>query len=749
MKTSQESPLFEQQPLSHFSEKAYLNYAMYVILDRALPHIADGLKPVQRRILYAMSELDLFSPAKFKKSARTIGDVIGKYHPHGDQACYAALALMAQPFSFRYPLIDGQGNFGSADDPKSFAAMRYTEARLTRYADSLLGELLKGAVDWLPNFDGTLQEPTLLPARLPNVLLNGTTGIAVGMATDIPPHNLREVVSACIHLLDHPNATLLELTRFIPGPDFPTEAEIITPPRDLQTLYASGNGSIRQRAIVQKENNSILITALPYQVSSSKVLEQIAAQIETKQLPMLVDLRDESDHEHPVRLRLILRSNRVEFEPLLSHLFATTLLEQTYRVNLNVIGQNGSPEVKNLKTMLSEWLAFRKEVVRRRLQFRLEKVDARLHILEGFLTIYAHLDKIIALIRKEDDPKHALMHRFHLSEKQVEAILEVRLRQLAKLEETKIREEQNDLQKEKDMLESTLKSAAKLKALIRKELEEDHRKYGDNRRSPIAERSPAMAFKETDVLPSEPLTLILSKQGWVRAAKGHEVDSATLKFKAGDNLKSLAKGRSNQPVVFLDSCGRSYTLPAHTIADARGFGEPLTGRLKAPTHAAFEYMLMEKEEQWMVLASSRGYGFLTQVSGLLTKNRTGKAVMRLALNAYLLSPLFVPDPEQGLLVSLSLEGHLLAFPIRELPKLSKGKGNKIIQIPKKRFENREEQLLHVAVLTEKDTLALQAGKRTLTLNYSDVLKYQGSRGNRGNKLPQGFRKVDNLSVVRG
>ena len=616
----------EHVPVREFAEKAYLDYSMYVILDRALPHIGDGLKPVQRRIIYAMSELGLKNVSKFKKSARTVGDVLGKFHPHGDMACYEALVLMAQPFSYRYPLIEGQGNFGSPDDPKSFAAMRYTESRLSAYADSLLSELEEGTVDWVPNFDGTLREPSLLPAKLPNVLLNGTTGIAVGMATDIPPHNLREVINAVIHVIDNPDATHSEICKIIPGPDYPTEAEIITPHADIKEMYRTGNGAIRMRAVYTEEDGEIVITALPYQVSGGKVLEQIAQQMQDKKLPLVSDLRDESDHENPTRLVIIPRSNRVDIEELMNHLFATTDLERSYRVNLNMVGLNGRPQVKGLLQILTEWLEYRTATVKRRLQHRLDVITHRLHILAGLMVVYLNLDEVIRIIRKEDEPKPVLMKRFKLSDDQADAILDTKLRHLAKLEEMQIRREQDTLSKERDEIEKTLGSTARLKKLIRQELTVTAEKYGDKRKSPIVVRKEAQAIKETEIIPAEPVTVILSSKGWVRAAKGHEIDPSTLNYKAGDEFLSAAMGRSNQPALFLDSTGRAYSLPAHNLPSARGQGEPLTGKLNPPPGAEFVGALIGEGSQLCIIASDAGYGFIATLEDLFGKNRAGKGV---------------------------------------------------------------------------------------------------------------------------
>ncbi len=736
----------EQMPLYEFSEKAYLDYSMYVILDRALPHIGDGLKPVQRRIVYAMSELGLSATAKYKKSARTVGDVLGKFHPHGDSACYEAMVLMAQDFSYRYPLVDGQGNWGSPDDPKSFAAMRYTESRLTAYAQVLLAELGQGTVDWVPNFDGTLKEPSMLPARLPNVLLNGASGIAVGMATDIPPHNLREVAAACVHLLESPKATTAELMMHIHGPDYPTEAEIITPADELSRLYESGNGSIRMRAVYERENGDIIVTALPHQVSGAKVLEQIAAQMQAKKLPMVEDLRDESDHENPTRLVIVPRSNRVDVDRLMSHLFATTDLERSYRVNLNVIGLNGRPQVKNLQELLKEWLAFRFMTVRRRLEFRLGKVTDRLHLLEGLLIAFLNIDEVIRIIRTEDEPKKELIRRFKLTEIQADYVLDTKLRQLARLEEMKIRAEQEELEKERKELETILNSKQRMKTMIRKEIEADAEEYGDDRRSPVVERESAEALDETDLTPSEAVTVVLSEKGWVRSAKGHEIDPAGLSYKAGDGYLDAARLRSNQPVVFLDSNGRSYSVPAHTLPSARGQGEPLTGRLAPAAGATFRAVLGGDPEQWYLLASDAGYGFVVQLKELYAKNKAGKALLTLPKGARVLAPALVTDKENDRVVAISNEGRMLVFPVSELPVLSRGKGNKIIGIPGKRVVSREEFVVAVAVVSEQGKLTAHSGKRYITLKGSDLDHYQGERGRRGNKLPRGFQKVDAVEV---
>ncbi|MBF8741165.1 DNA topoisomerase IV subunit A [Pseudomonas guariconensis] len=738
----------ERRSLADFTEQAYLNYSMYVIMDRALPHIGDGLKPVQRRIVYAMSELGLDADAKHKKSARTVGDVLGKFHPHGDSACYEAMVLMAQPFSYRYTLVDGQGNWGAPDDPKSFAAMRYTEARLSRYSEVLLSELGQGTVDWVPNFDGTLQEPAVLPARLPNILLNGTTGIAVGMATDVPPHNLREVASACVRLLDEPKATIEQLCEHIQGPDYPTEAEIVTPRAEILKLYESGRGSIRMRAVYRVEDGDIVVTALPHQVSGAKVLEQIAAQMQAKKLPMVADLRDESDHENPCRIVIIPRSNRVDADELMQHLFATTDLESSYRVNVNIIGLDGRPQLKNLRALLQEWLQFRIGTVRRRLQHRLDKVEKRLHLLEGLLTAFLNLDEVIHIIRTEDHPKQALIARFELTEIQADYILETRLRQLARLEEMKIRGEQDELLKEQAKLLALLGSDAKLRKLVRSELIKDAETYGDDRRSPIVERAEAKALSENELMPTEPVTVVLSEKGWVRCAKGHDIDATGLSYKAGDGFKGAAAGRSNQFAVFIDSTGRSYSLAAHSLPSARGQGEPLTGRLAPPPGATFDCVLLPEDDALYVVASDAGYGFVVKGEDLQAKNKAGKGLLSLPNGAKVMTPRPVADREQDWLAAVTTEGRLLIFKVSDLPQLGKGKGNKIIGVPGDRVANREEYVTDLAVVGEGATLVLQAGKRTLSLKPDDLEHYKGERGRRGSKLPRGFQRVDGMAVER-
>lgn len=739
----------EKAALRHYAEKAYLDYSMYVILDRALPNIGDGLKPVQRRIVYAMSELGLKASAKFKKSARTVGDVIGKFHPHGDSAAYEAMVLMAQPFSYRYPLVEGQGNWGSPDDPKSFAAMRYTESKLAKYADVLLTELAQGTVDWQPNFDGTLEEPEVLPARVPNVLLNGGTGIAVGMATDIPPHNLREVVSATVRLLEEPKATLEQLCEHILAPDFPTRAEIVTPRAEIIKTYATGRGSLKMRAVWQQEEGDIIVTALPYQVSGAKVLEQIAAQMQAKKLPMVADLRDESDHENPTRLVIVPRSNRIDLEAVMNHLFATTDLERNYRINLNMIGTDGRPGVKSLDRILKEWLQFRTDTTRRRLEHRLRKVLKRLHLLDGLLIAFLNIDEVIHIIRTEDEPKPVLMKRFKLSEEQADYILDTRLRQLARLEEMKIRGEQDELQKERGELEQILGSDRRLKTLVKKELLAVADEYGDERMSPLVERGEAQAFSETDLLTSEPVTVVLSEKGWIRAAKGHDMDPATLSYKSGDAYYLAARGRSNQPVILLDSTGRSYALRAHTLPSARGQGEPATGRLNAPSGATFKGLLMGDDNQPVLMASDAGYGFIARLGDCYTKNRSGKALLSVPKGGQVMPPQPVANPETDLLVAISNEGRMLAFPVKELPELARGKGNKILSIPSARVQSREEYMIAAVTLGEGRQLMVYSGKRYLGLKHKDLEHYIGERGRRGHKLPRGFQKVDRVDVVEG
>jgi topoisomerase-4 subunit A len=736
----------ERQPLGSFTEKAYLDYSMYVILDRALPALGDGLKPVQRRIVYAMSELGLSAVSKHKKAALTVGDVLGKFHPHGDTACYEAMVLMAQPFAYRYPLIDGQGNWGSQDDPKSFAAMRYTEAKLTRYAEVLLSELSDGTVDWVPNYDGSREEPAILPARLPNLLLNGTTGIAVGMATDIPPHNLREVAAAAIHLLEEPEATTAALMKHVKGPDLPTGAEIVSPRADLKEFYDKGVGTFRARATWEIEDGNVVITAFPYQVSPTRVQEQIVEQMRAKKLPMVDDLRDESDHENPTRLVIVPRSNRVDLTEVMNHLFATTDLERNYRVNLNIIALDGRPRVMGLREILGEWLEFRTTTVTRRLQHRLEKVTKRLHILDGLIVVYLNLDEVIRIIRREDEPKPVLMKRFKLSDEQAEEILNTRLRHLAKLEEMKIREEQKALSAEREELEALLKSKAKLKKLIAAEIRADAEKYGDERRTKIIEREAAQAIDETSLIPNEPVTVVLSTGGWVRSAKGHDIDPGALSYKSGDAFQALARGRSLQPAVFIDSTGRTYTLPAHSLPSARGYGEPLSGRLDPPDGAKFAGVMIGEPEDLWLLASDAGYGFTARLKDLISDRRAGKTVLNVPQNAHVLAPAPVPSAD-SLVAAISSEGKLLAFPVGEVPEMPRGKGNKLYDIPGTKAAARQELMTAVAVVPPDASLILWSGEQQKTIEWRDLQDYVGQRAQRGAVLKRGWpRKIDRMEA---
>ena len=735
----------EKQPLEEYTEKAYLDYSMYVILDRALPHISDGLKPVQRRIIYAMSELGLKASSKFKKSARTVGDVIGKFHPHGDSACYEAMVLMAQDFSYRYPLVDGQGNWGSMDDPKSFAAMRYTESKLTAYADVLLSEVEQGTVEWLPNFDGTLQEPKLLPARLPNILLNGTTGIAVGMATDIPPHNLKEVASACIRLIDAPKSSVSELCKHIKGPDFPTNAEIISSKTSIREIYKTGYGSIKARAVWCEEDGNIVITAIPYQSSGNKILEQIASQMQSKKLPMIDDLRDESDHENPTRLVLVPRSNRVDLEELMLHLFATTDLERSYRVNLNIIGLDGRPQVKDLKVILKEWIQYRTETVRKRLQFRLDNVTSSIHILAGLMIAYLNIDKIIKIIRKEEKPKNILMKNFKLSDTQADAILNLRLRRLAKLEELKIKTDLGNLKKEKKELEAILKSKQRLKTVIKKEIEADTKLFADDRQSEIKEAKEAKVIDEKSLITSEPVTIVLSEKGWVRAAKGHDIDPTSLNYKSGDNFKQMSQGKTNQLAVFIDSSGRCYSLPSHSLPSARSFGEPVSARLTPPDGVSFEGVMTGTPDTVYLLAADSGYGFMIKLKDIYTKNRNGKLILKVPENSNVLLPTKVNDIENDWVAAVSSIGRLLMFPISELTLLTKGKGLKIIQIPPAKLKTREEYVVAMTAMGETDNLTIFTNKRHTVLKADEHEKFIGERGRRGAMLSRNFRNVIRIS----
>ncbi len=736
----------EQMPLRTFTEKAYLNYSMYVIMDRALPFIGDGLKPVQRRIVYAMSELGLNAAAKFKKSARTVGDVLGKFHPHGDFACYEAMVLMAQPFSYRYPLVDGQGNWGAPDDPKSFAAMRYTESRLSKISEILLSELGQGTVDFQPNFDGTLEEPQYLPARLPHILLNGTTGIAVGMATDIPPHNINEVADAAVLLLDNPKAGLDDVLNIIQGPDFPTEAEIISPKDDIRKMYETGRGSIKMRATWHKEDGEIIISALPHQSSPSKIIAQIAEQMTVKKLPMVEDIRDEADYENPVRIVLVPRSNRVDTDALMAHLFATTDLEKSYRVNMNMIGLDHKPAVKGLLQVLTEWLTFRRTTVTRRLQHRLDKVLARLHILDGLMIAFLNIDEVIEIIRTEDEPKQVLMTRFNLSDEQAEAILNLRLRHLAKLEEHQLQAEKDKLEEERSNLELILGSERRLNTLIKKEIQEDAKKYASPRMSQLVEREEAKAISESEMTPAEPVTVILSEMGWVRCAKGHDIDPEGLSYKAGDKYLAHACGKSNQPVIFIDSTGRSYALDPLSLPSARSQGEPLTGKLTLPAGATIEQVIMEPEKQELLMASDAGYGFICKFEDLIARNKAGKALISLPENAKVLKPETLSE-SASLLVSLTSAGRMLIFPVRDLPALSKGKGNKIISIPAANAKARSELLVKLFLISEQASLEFHSGKRKITLKPEDLQKFRAERGRKGSQLPRGLHSNVDIVVV--
>ncbi|MFZ7277634.1 DNA topoisomerase IV subunit A [Avibacterium endocarditidis] len=736
----------EQMPLQNFTESAYLNYSMYVIMDRALPFIGDGLKPVQRRIVYAMSELGLNATAKYKKSARTVGDVLGKFHPHGDIACYEAMVLMAQPFSYRYPLIDGQGNWGAPDDPKSFAAMRYTESRLAKISEILLSELGQGTVEFQPNFDGTLEEPEYLPARLPHILLNGTTGIAVGMATDIPPHNLNEVADAAVMLLDNPKANLDDVMSVLQGPDYPTEAEIISSKEDIRKIYEQGRGSIKMRAVWKKEDGEIIISALPHQASPSKIISQIADQMTAKKLPMVEDIRDEADHNNPIRIVIVPRSNRVDTDALMAHLFATTDLEKSYRVNMNMIGLDNKPAVKNLLQILTEWLTFRRTTVTRRLQHRLDKVLNRLHILQGLMIAFLNIDEVIAIIRNEDKPKQELMMRFNLSDEQAEAILNLRLRQLAKLEEHELQAEQDKLEQERLNLEQILGSERRLNTLIKKEIQQDAKTFASPRLSPIVERAEAKAMAENEMIPAEPVTVILSQMGWVRCAKGHDIDPQGLSYKAGDGYLAHACGKSNQPVVFLDSTGRSYAVEPLSLPSARSQGEPLTGKLSLPAGATVSQVLMENDEQKLLMASDAGYGFICQFSDLVARNKAGKALISLPENAQVLPPLSLQE-NKNLLVALTSAGRVLIFPVQDLPELSKGKGNKIVSIPAANAKDRSELLVRLLLISEQANLVFHSGKRKITLKAEDLQRFRAERGRKGSQLPRGLHSGAEIEVI--
>ena len=730
----------ENRSVAEFTEQAYLNYAMYVIMDRALPHISDGLKPVQRRIVYAMSELGLKHTGKPKKSARTVGDVLGKYHPHGDSACYEAMVLMAQPFSYRYPFIEGQGNWGSPDDPKSFAAMRYTEAKLSQYSEVLLSELGQGTCDWQDNFDGSMKEPVNLPARVPNILLNGTTGIAVGMATDIPPHNLREVVKGTIALIRNPNLTDEKIAEYIPAPDLPTKAEIITPPEELLKIQSIGRGSYRMRAVFSIEKNEIVITELPYQVSGSKIISQIADQMTAKKLPLVSDVRDESDHQNPTRLVIVLRSNRIDAEAVMSHLFATTDLESSYRVNMNMIGADGRPQVKSIRRILLEWIEIRKQTVTRRLQYHLNKIEKRLHILGGLIVAYLNIDEVIQIIREQDQPKPVLMERFGLDEVQAEAILELKLRHLAKLEEMEMRREQEELEAKAAIIREQLGNPESLKNLIIGELKDDAKRYGDDRRSPIVKRSEASAISEQDLMPAEPVTVILSEAGWIRCAKGHDVDAENANFRAGDKYLSHAQGKSNQKVYVLDDAGRSYALAINSLPSARGLGEPLSSKLSPANGVGFKQIFIAEDDAEILAVSSKGYAFKTQAKQLDTNAKAGKAFLSLSEGAEALPWHGVEDSTHVAILSSS--GRLLVTDLSELPVLNKGKGNKLIQL------DASESILSITTLNLNEIIHVVAGQQQLKLKADDLQKYVAKRATKGQLLPRGYQKANKLFIQR-
>ena len=730
--------------LKKYAEESYLNYAMYVILDRALPNIGDGLKPVQRRILYAMSELGLNAGAKYKKSARTVGDVIGKFHPHGDGAAYEAMVLMAQNFSFRYPLVDGQGNWGSQDDPKSFAAMRYTESKLTKFANLLLEELKFGTVDWQPNFDGSLLEPIIFPAKVPSILLNGTSGIAVGMATDIPSHNWNEVIDATVHMLENPSADLFDVRKYIKGPDFSNGSKLIISDEELNEMYSSGRGGYKIQAKWTKEDNQIIINALPYQASGAKILEQIADQMQNKKIPMVVDLTDEGDHEEPIRLAITMKSNRVNADDLMNHLFASTDLQKTYRANMNLISLKGGPKVFSLVELLKEWLVFRKNTVTRKLEHRLDQVNDRLHIVEGLLIVYLDLDTVIKIIRESDEPKPEIIKHFKISDIQANAILEIKLRQLAKLEQIKLEEEKAGLISEQTEIEKLLGSSSRLKTLIKKELLEIKEAYGDERNSPIEGHSSAKIFSEEETLVTEPITVILSSAGWIRSAKGHDIDPETLNYRGDDSLQDFCRGRNNQTAVFLDSQGKAYSLPGHTLPSARGLGDPITGRVSADSGVEFMSTLIGNDDDKFIITNTAGYGFVSEFKNMVSTKKSGKAFMKLPGEAKMLKVHKVEDSHKYI-VGVSNIGRLLIFRLSELPTLPKGKGNKVVNIPKPKFESGEESLSHVALLAETSSLKIESGKRFLTLKIKDLENYISSRAKRGNLLPQGYRKVDFIS----
>lgn len=738
----------DKQSIKKYAENAYLNYSMYVILDRALPNIGDGLKPVQRRILYAMSELGLNASSKYKKSARTVGDVIGKFHPHGDSAAYEAMVLMAQDFSFRYPFVDGQGNWGSQDDPKSFAAMRYTESKLTKFSDLLIDELKQGTVDWQPNFDGSLLEPVIFPAKVPSILLNGTTGIAVGMATDIPSHNMTEVIDATIHVLENPKTSIDQILKYIKGPDFSNKAPIVASPEELNEMYSTGRGAFKMKSAWKKEGNDIIVTDLPHQTSGSKVLEQISNQMMNKKLPMIVDLRDEGDHEEPTRLVISLKSNRVNAEDLMNHLYASTDLQKNYRGNFNLISLKGSPKVYSIKDLLSDWIAFRKTTVTRKLEHRLDQVDDRLHILEGLLIVYLDLDKVIKIIRQSDDPKKELTKKFKISDIQANAILEIKLRQLAKLEQIKLEEERDALKKEKKELEKVLNSKTRLKTFIKNELKEIKENFGDDRNSPIIESSTAKMFSEEDTITSDPVTIVLSNAGWIRSAKGHEIDPSTLSYRGEDKLKDFSRGRNNQPCVFIDALGKAYTLPAHTLPSARGLGEPLTGRVTSSSGVEFMSVAIGKGEDKFLIANTSGYGFLANFEDMISNKKTGKAFMKVPDGAEIL-PCEKIVQDDKYIAAVTNFGKLLIFNLDELTVLAKGKGTKIINIPKKQFVEKKERLIIVKPFSEGSKLNIQRDNGNIRAFSSKELEgFKLERAKRGRSLPQGYKRVLSITVER-
>jgi len=734
----------ESISLKKYAEESYLNYAMYVILDRALPNIGDGLKPVQRRILYAMSELGLDAGSKYKKSARTVGDVIGKFHPHGDSAAYEAMVLMAQNFSFKYPFVDGQGNWGSQDDPKSFAAMRYTESKLTKFANLLIDELKSGTVDWQPNFDGSLLEPVIFPAKLPSILLNGTSGIAVGMATDIPSHNINEIIDATVFLLDNPRSELSELLEIIKGPDFSNNAPIIASEEELLEIYSTGRGGFKIQAQWAQEKNDIIINALPYQASGSKILEQIADQMLKKKIPMVVDLADEGDHEEPVRLVITLKSNRVNAEDVMNHLFASTDLQKNYRANMNLISLAGGPRVFDLLSLLKEWITFRKNTVIRRLEHRLDQVNDRLHILEGLLAVYLNIDEVIKIIRESDEPKKEIIREFKLTDIQANAILEIKLRQLAKLEQIKLEEERSKLSDEQKEIETILSSKARLKTLIKKELLEIKENFGEERKSPIKSASNAKVFSEEETLVTEPITVVLSEAGWIRSGKGHEIDPSSLSYRGEDKLQDYARGKSNQTAVFIDSSGKVFSIASHSLPSARGMGEPISGRVNAESGVNFISALIGEPDDKFIFTNTAGYGYISEFSNTISNKKTGKAFMKIPEGASLIKSQKLREDHQYI-AAVSSIGKLLIFRLDELPILPKGKGNKIINIPTAKFKSKEEKMLDIQLLAEDSNLVVHYGTKTRSLPFKDWQHYISSRAKRGNILAGHLKRVESIS----